>query len=122
MSHVRASDDPQPQAKGQADKANAWGVRNMLAGAREWCLDWFGEYQPGKQVDPVGPATGNVRIVRGGILDLDERNSPKIDFWQLVLRTADWRYTPGMSRFSDPDQRGSSEKNLNRIRAGGGNG
>jgi hypothetical protein len=31
---------------------------------------------------------------------------------EFVLRTADRRYTPGMSRFSDPDQRESSEKNL----------
>jgi len=82
------SDDPLVQAKGQVDKANAWGVKNMLAGVREWCLDWFGEYQPGKQVDPVGPAAGNVRIVRGGILDLEERNNPKIDFWRPQSRLA----------------------------------
>jgi len=82
------SDDPEAQAKGRAEQANAWGVKNMLASAREWCLDWFGEYPAERQKDPVGPATGSVRIVRGGILDLEERNNPKIDFWQPQSRLA----------------------------------
>ena len=82
------SDDPQAQAKGQQDKANAYGVKNMLAGVREWCLDWFGQYSPAKQVDPVGPEAGNIRIVRGGILDLEERNNPKIDFLRPQSRLA----------------------------------
>ena len=70
------------------NKANAWGVFNMLAGARKWCLDRFGEYPADAQIDPVGPASGNVRIVRGGILDLEERNNPKIDFWRPASRLA----------------------------------
>jgi hypothetical protein len=82
------TDDPQGQAKGQQDRANAWGVKNMLAGAREWCLDWFGEYSAAKQADPVGPETGYVRVVRGGNLDLEERNNPKIDFWRPQSRLA----------------------------------
>ncbi|NWG12214.1 MAG: SUMF1/EgtB/PvdO family nonheme iron enzyme, partial [Acidobacteria bacterium] len=82
------SDDPEAQAIGQLDRANAWGVKNMIAGAREWCLDWFGEYSAEKQVDPVGPETGNVRVVRGGSLDSDERNNPKIDFWRPQSRLA----------------------------------
>jgi len=49
------SDDPQSQAKNQLEKPNAWGVKNMLAGPREWCLDWFGEYPSVNQIDPVGP-------------------------------------------------------------------
>jgi hypothetical protein len=82
------SDDSAAQAKGQADKPNAWGVKNMLAGVREWCFDWFGEYQADRQVDPVGPAAGNVRVVRGGILDLEERNVEKIDFSRPQSRLA----------------------------------
>src|SRR6185436_16056988 len=32
----------------------------------EWCLDWYGPYEPGDQVDPVGRADGVARVVRGG--------------------------------------------------------
>jgi len=33
---------------------------------REWCLDWYGPYEAGDQVDPVGRADGVSRVVRGG--------------------------------------------------------
>jgi formylglycine-generating enzyme required for sulfatase activity len=55
-----------PPAPGHA---NAWGVRNMHAGVAEWCHDWHGEYPAEKQIDPVGPASGIARVVRGGGLD-----------------------------------------------------
>lgn len=60
----------QPLALGQA---NAWGVKNTEAGVAEWCLDWHDEYLPGRQVDPVGPADGWAKVVRGGGLD---KNTP----------------------------------------------
>lgn len=44
-------------------------LQNMLGGVREWCLDWYGEYAPGEQTDPVGPQTGWAKVVRGGLLD-----------------------------------------------------
>ena len=47
-----------------------WGLRNMLGGPREWCLDWYGDYRPEKQTDPVGPAAGLTRVIRGGGLDV----------------------------------------------------
>jgi len=52
--------------------AEAFGLRNMLSGVREWCRDWHGDYLPAHQTDPVGPATGFARVVRGGGLDTDE--------------------------------------------------
>jgi len=58
--------DDKPPAPGTA---NAWGVRNLHTGVLEWCHDWHGAYQPGPQVDPVGPAAGLARVVRGGGLD-----------------------------------------------------
>jgi hypothetical protein len=106
------SDDAQAQARGRLDSANAWGVKNMLAGAREWCLDWFGEYPPGDQVDPLGPASGSNRIVRGGILDLDERNNPKIDFWRPQSRLA---MPPA---FGPPTGAGAGGEGAGALRAG----
>jgi formylglycine-generating enzyme required for sulfatase activity len=54
---------PAPEA------ANAWGLKNMHTGVAEWCLDWHGLYHRGPQNDPVGPASGIARVVRGGGLD-----------------------------------------------------
>ena len=48
---------------------NAWGVENMSSGPAEWVLDWHGTYPARPQTDPVGPASGYARVVRGGGLD-----------------------------------------------------
>jgi hypothetical protein len=82
------SDDAKAQARERLDEPNAWGVRNMLAGPREWCRDWFGEYAPGRQTDPVGPESGNVKVVRGGGLDREERYRDPTDFGRPQTRLA----------------------------------
>src|ERR1035441_6426589 len=41
----------------------------MHTGVLEWCLDWFGAYPGGPQTDPVEPATGIAKVVRGGGYD-----------------------------------------------------
>lgn len=48
-------------------KANAWGARDMLGNAAEWCADWLGEdyYRRSPVVDPTGPPTGFRRVHRG---------------------------------------------------------
>ena len=51
--------------------ANTWGIKNMHTGVREWCYDWYGDYPEHSQIDPVGPAGGMLRVVRGGCLDND---------------------------------------------------
>jgi len=51
------------------DTPNAWGLRNVHTGVAEWCADWHAEYPAGAVTDPVGPATGWARVVRGGGLD-----------------------------------------------------
>lgn len=58
-----AVEPPAPEA------SNAWGVKNMHTGVAEWVLDWYGAYPREAQTDPVGPAGGIARVVRGGGLD-----------------------------------------------------
>lgn len=49
-----------------ADSANLWGLKNVHSGPIEWTQDWYGEYPYEPQTDPVGPETGQVKVVRGG--------------------------------------------------------
>jgi formylglycine-generating enzyme required for sulfatase activity len=46
-------------------KPNAWGLHDMQGNVWEWCSDWYTSYLAGG-VDPKGPASGSVRVVRGG--------------------------------------------------------
>ncbi len=52
-----------------ADTANAFGVKKIGVGRPEWTLDWYGPYEAETQTDPVGPASGYTKVVRGGGLD-----------------------------------------------------
>jgi len=60
----------------QPETANPWGLKNMHTGPREWCYDWYGIYPEESQIDPVGPAHGWAKVVRGGSLDWSVHNSP----------------------------------------------
>ena len=38
----------------------------MHGNAWEWVQDWYGAYSAAPQTDPIGPASGTVRVYRGG--------------------------------------------------------
>lgn len=62
-------------------KANSFGIHDMHGNAWEWVQDWWAEtyyqqFQEQPAIDPLGPASGDMRVVRGG-----DRNQDNLPFF-----------------------------------------
>ncbi|MCG2661069.1 MAG: SUMF1/EgtB/PvdO family nonheme iron enzyme [Kiritimatiellae bacterium] len=53
---------------------NAWGLYDMHGNVREWCADWYAEYEPVAVRDPRGMNSGNERVLRSGDFTFSPKN------------------------------------------------
>jgi formylglycine-generating enzyme required for sulfatase activity len=76
---------------------NELGLYDMSGNIMEWCWDWLDKYPSAAQTNPVGPATGTLRIIRGGswstreafcVVQARYKNDPQVHAINLGFRVA----------------------------------
>ncbi len=88
-SYSKNGDASSGTAKAGAYLTNSVGLYDAHGNVHEWCLDWYGAYA-GAVVNPMGRASGNARIVRGGGWDFNAQGcrSAERDYYAPNTRGA----------------------------------
>lgn len=69
---------------------NAWKIHDMHGNVAEWCWDWYDEsyYSESPKADPIGPDSGDHRVLRGGSFLATQPNCRSATrFWSLPGET-----------------------------------
>jgi|SRR5215510_808900 len=79
-----------PQVGQFQSGASPYGVLDLAGGVWEWCADWYdaGEYARSPERDPIGPASGELKVARGGAwnaLPLQNRTANR-NAWKPTAR------------------------------------
>jgi len=69
---------------------NNRGLYDMSGNVREWCYDWWDNYDKANLENPIGPESGGRRVNRGGSSwnDSDGCSSEFRNSWNAVIRTS----------------------------------